>query len=95
VYSTKELEELAQVLKTYTIRPYKEDEIIIRWYDPRNIEEAFGFYTKEEIEKFFEDISGELACIDSDSKKDLKFYSFKEDNLDIKSIDLELDDGNN
>lgn len=94
VFSNKEHEELAQTLKTYTIRPYKEKEIIIRWYDPRNIEEAFAFYTKKEIEKFFEDISGELVCIDNESLKDLKFYSFKENNLVIKTIDLELENGN-
>jgi len=61
-----DIDTLANRLKEY-INPYSQEhkqEVILRFYDPRNIERYFAMQSQEELATFFNEIEGKICSVD-------------------------------
>lgn len=88
--SDKSLRELALALQSFVIVKDEDEKknLIIRFYDPRNLEEYLQINEKEDLKIFFEDLSASFQSLDMKTKQDLKSYSFEDETLNIKSLAL-------
>jgi len=81
--SNLDIDSLAEVLKAY-INPYSQvhkQEIIFRFYDPRNIARFIKMLTEEEFQLFKSDIGGFLVCIDINEPTLIHIYNDKNPNM--------------
>ena len=77
VISALEIDPLARILRE-RINPYSEvhkQEVILRWYDPRNMEKYFQMLTEEEAERFLNEIIGAVAYVDTEEKGWLNLFA--------------------
>ena len=80
VISGLDIDPLAEALKGY-INPYSQkhaQEIIFRFYDPRNMRRYVEMLTPEEFDLFSSDIEGFLLCIDTNEPSVLQCFESKQ-----------------
>ena len=80
LFSSREIDSLAEILKE-RINPYSEKherEIIMRFYDPRNLSRYFKMHTEQEWSMFLEELGGGFAYIDLEEQNDLHLYTTPE-----------------
>jgi hypothetical protein len=86
VISSKTLESLARELREMIVpfSQHHEQEIIFRFYDPRNLSNYIHIHDEDELEEFYDDIGGRMLTIDVDDASVLYRY----DRKGIEMIDL-------